>query len=108
VTGETDEHLMEASELGGVVAPWEVCDKCGAVFGIGASPFCRDNHTPVPAYFPFTHYFDIGLGCEVTSWAQRRRVMKGLHMDFRDKMKPGDLSARLDRIHEQKKRQAEC
>jgi hypothetical protein len=99
-------EFIDASEVGGLIGPWEVCERCGTAFGIGCSPFCRDAHEPPLKYFPFTHYFDIGLGVEVTSWAQRRRVMKEQHMDFRDKMSKGALSARLDRIHEQKKREA--
>jgi hypothetical protein len=79
------------------------CEKCGLVYGVGESPACKDGHTRVASYHPFTHYFDFALGEEVTSLAQRRRLMRQNHLDYRDKMSAGDLSARRDRVHEEGK-----
>lgn len=79
------------------------CEKCGAAYGIGQSPYCRDGHQPVGSYHPFIGYFDIALGAQVDSLAQRKRLMKAAGVDYRDKMSPGDLSARADRIADQKR-----
>jgi hypothetical protein len=68
------------------------CEVCGGAV--------EQEFNPASAYHPFAPYFDIALGCEVTSLAHRWRLMKEHHLDYRDKMSPGDLSARLDRIHE--------
>ena len=57
---------------------------------------------PQPRYVPFNPYFDIGLGTEVTSWGHRRQVMKEQHCDHRDPPRPGDISARLDRVRERR------
>jgi hypothetical protein len=60
----------------------------------------------VGSYHPFTPYFDFALGEEVTTLAHRHRLMRQNHLDYRDKMRPGDLSARLDRVHEERKERA--
>lgn len=72
------------------------CDKCQSPIQIqlGQSTL----------YHPFTHYFDMGLGAEVTSLAQRRRLMKAAGFDFRDHPPKGELSARIDKAHEQSRR----
>ena len=82
-----------------------VCVRCGVAYGVGQSPYCQDAHDFVAGYHPFTPYFDFALGREITSHAERWKAMKELHVDYRDKMSAGDLSARQDRVHaEQKER----
>lgn len=58
---------------------------------------------PQPRYVPFNPYFDIGLGEEVTSWGQRRRIMREQKADHRDPPRPGDISARRDWANERRK-----
>jgi hypothetical protein len=82
------------------------CEKCGIRFGIGQSPVCKDGHDYVGRYEPFTAYFDIGLGVEVTSHAQRWRLMREAKVDYRDKLSKGELSARRDRVEQQRREQA--
>lgn len=82
------------------------CASCGRAMGL----FSR------AAYHPFIPYFDIGLGKEIASLAERRTAMRGHideesgirrgQMDYRDKMSKGALSARADRLHEGDQRQA--
>ena len=71
------------------------------------SPLCRDQHEMVGSYHPFTPYFDVGLGKEITSLAERKTEMRRQHMDYRDKMSPGALSARQDRQHADRKMRRE-
>lgn len=59
------------------------CEKCETWYSIGDSPFCRDKHEKVEPYHPFRPYFDIALGKEVTSIADRRNSMKELHAEFK-------------------------
>lgn len=101
-----DDDWIDASELGGILQPVEVCSQCGDLIAIGDSPSCKDGHASVLPYHPFIPYFDFALGEYVSSHAARWTHMKRLHMDYRDKMSPGDLSARLDRIADQKRAQA--
>ena len=82
------------------------CESCGVEYGIGCSPYCKDQHAPVtrtPKCDHFAPYFDIGLGADVEAPDQRRRLMRQHHLDYRDKMRPGALSARRDRIEQQKR-----
>lgn len=83
-----------------------VCDTCGQTYGIGQSPYCKDGHGFVQTHHPFIPYFDFALGEQVDSLARRKRLMRDKHLDYRDKPRPGDLSARRDRIEETKKERA--
>lgn len=78
------------------------CALCGAVYGIGDSPFCRDQHGSVQPRGAFEPYFDIGLGKYVTGWGDIRQEMRRKKLDFRDHPSEGDLSARRDRCAQQK------
>jgi len=69
------------------------CETCGG-------PIERLWTTSTPAD-GFEAFFDIALGRYVTGWGDIRKGMREEHLDFRDKMRPGDLSARRDRIAEQ-------
>jgi putative FmdB family regulatory protein len=73
----------------------DACDTCGGAVEL--------EHRPAMTYQPFTPYFDFALGREITTHAERWRAMKELHVDYRDKMSTGDLSARADRIADQKR-----
>lgn len=74
------------------------CPKC--------SGSCDLTFKPQPRYVPFNGYFDEGLGVHITGRDHRRRVMRDLCCDFRDHPRPGDKSARRDRMHEAKKEMA--
>jgi hypothetical protein len=89
------------------VAP-DLCQVCGLPIAVGQQPCITTirPHEWVGSYRPFTPYFDFALGQEVTSHAHRWRLMKEAHVDYRDKMSPGDLSARLDRVEAQKREEA--
>ena len=65
------------------------CPKCGRPADLVIKP--------QPRYVPFPHYFDIGLGEEITSYAQRRRVMREQHCDHRDPPSKGDIAAWKDK-----------
>jgi putative FmdB family regulatory protein len=91
------------------------CDRCGTEHERLVPMADRHSQTctcgghltiafkPTPRYVPFPHYFDIGLGEHITSWAQRRRIMKEQHCDHRDPPRPGDITARRDWAHEARK-----
>lgn len=83
-----------------------VCDTCGQAYGIGQSPYCKDGHGVVQAHHPFIPYFDHALGAQIDSHAQRWRLMKERKLDYRDKLSPGDIAARRDRVEETKKERA--
>lgn len=76
-----------------------------SIFAIPVCPTCGSERFlgDRASYHPFIPYFDIGLGEEVTSHAQRWRLMHAAHMDYRDKVTPGELSARRDRLEERKR-----
>ncbi len=95
-----------------------VCTVCGLPLAIGDWPCVVTirPHAPSLKVPIFTEYFDWGLGEMVTSLAQRWRLMHGEtncdgvearpRLEYRDKMSPGDQSARLDRIHARRKEEA--
>ncbi len=87
------------------VAP---CQVCGLPLRVGEQGciYTIRPHEPVGRYDPFIPYFDFALGEYVESHAHRWRLMKEHHVDYRDKMSPGDLSARKDRVHELRKERA--
>ncbi len=96
----------------------EPCQVCGKPLTIGQQGCIVRvvEHEPVGVYHPFIPYFDFALGREVTSLAERWRFMRGEidresgerrgQLDYRDKMSPGDLSARRDRLEQERKEQA--
>jgi hypothetical protein len=109
-----------------MAALWDlVCVGCGAlerdvacsIFAVPTCPSCGAERrlTDRADYHPFTPYFDFALGVQVDSLADRWRHMRGTidrdsgqrvgQMDYRDKMSKGDLSARQDRIEQQKQQQ---
>lgn len=61
---------------------------------------------PATGYHPFIPYFDYALGADITSIAQRRRVMKSINVDFRDHPSKGEESARRDKRNDLAKRRA--
>jgi hypothetical protein len=69
-------------------------------------------HEPALPYHPFIAYDDIALGVHITSLAERWKHMRPQYegdelirgkLEYREKMRPGDLSARRDRIEQQKR-----
>lgn len=76
----------------------QVCEECGGPLTLIPKP--------QPKYVPFHSYFDIGLGVEVTGRDHRRRVMRDNALDYRDIPRPGDRTARQDKIHERKREEA--
>jgi len=86
------------------------CEACGAVYGIGCSPFCRDGHQPVRGSAQyvqfnqlFSNYYDEGLDVVVTGRDHRRRVMRDMKVDHREPPSRGDLSARRDKMMERRR-----
>lgn len=82
----------------------EPCAVCGLPLEIGQWPCIT---TPRPhdrsvQLQPFVPYFDYGLGEYVTSLGDRWAAMKRHGLDYKDHPTKGDLSARRDRIEQQK------
>lgn len=63
-------------------------------------------YKPDTKWVPFAPYFDIALGKQVNTLADRWRFMRAKGLQYADKMSPGDVSARKDRIEQQKREQA--
>lgn len=89
------------------------CDRCGVTYGIGCSPFCRDQHAPVRGSAQyveferlFSNYYDEGLDAHITGRDQRRRLMQRMNVDHRERPTPGDLAARRDKVHELRRERA--
>lgn len=82
-----------------------LCTVCGLPIEIGQWPCVKTirPHGKSVQTDVFVPYFDIGLGMQVNSFADRWRGMKETGMQYRDKLRPGDISARRDRIEERKK-----
>lgn len=74
----------------------QVCDLCSCPLTL--------VQRPTRHYRPFHNYFDMGLGVEITGREHRRRVMRGLSMDFKDHPSAGDESARLDKEADKEKK----
>ncbi len=79
------------------------CDECGGAVVQEFKP---------AGYRPFLPYFDVALGREVTSFADRWAAMKPVmdgdvevrgRLEYREKLSKGALSARRDRIEQQRK-----
>jgi len=85
------------------------CDRCGKALEIGDWPFCGPNrdHGKVQPRGAFEPHFDIALGEYVTGWGDVRQHMRRKQLDFRDHPSAGDLSARRDRIEQQKRTRGE-
>lgn len=82
-----------------------LCQVCGLPLQIGDFP-CIQTRRPHAKALPskgFEAHFDIGLGREVTGWGDVHQEMRANRLDYRDKISPGALSARLDRIHQRKR-----
>lgn len=93
-----------------------ICESCGVVWGVGQSYLCKEGHGFVNGYHPFIPYFDFALGAQVGSLAQRWSMMKrqedgeGLvvreRLEYRDKMSPGEITARKDRLRDRAREEA--
>lgn len=96
-----------------------LCTVCGLPIAVGQWPCVTRivEHGKSVQTHPFSTYFDIGLGEEVTSLGDRWQGMKEQRdpatgdvvrerLEYRDKMSKGDQSARLDRVAEQQREQA--
>lgn len=82
------------------------CDRCGVVYGIGCSPWCKDGHAPVQPRGGFEPHFDMALGEHVTGWGDVRQHMRRKHLDFRDHPSKSQLSEWRDKVQERKAREA--
>lgn len=80
----------------------DICTVCGLPLEIGDYPCVLTTrpHGKMLRYQPFVPYFDVGLGEQVGSLADRWRHMREKNLVDRDLPRKGDLSARLDRQHE--------
>jgi hypothetical protein len=85
-----------------------LCNVCGLPIKIGDWPCVNTirEHEPALVTPPFQAYFDIGLGEQVNSFADRWRLMRQKGLQYRDLPRPGDLSARRDRVEQQRREQA--
>jgi putative FmdB family regulatory protein len=81
-----------------IAARYDSCEECG---GAVEQEFKHSVQST-----PFIPYFDFALGVQVSSLAERWRHMRNLHVDYRDKMSAGELSARRDRIEARKREEA--
>ena len=79
-----------------------ICEKCGREIRLSEHPFCP--HGFPAKHYPFKAYFDLGLGRQIDSQADRWRAQKELNVQPRDGMSKGDLSARQDRLEQQRRR----
>lgn len=82
-----------------------LCEVCGLPLAVGEWPCVitvrpHGRLIPTPIFVP---YFDVALGREIGSFADRWRAMKEMDLVDRPKMSQGDVSARKDRVHEQRK-----
>lgn len=82
-----------------IAARYNPCDTCGGEVEQRFEHSVQAN--------PFIPYFDIGLGEHVGSFADRWRHMRQNGLVDREKLRPGDLSARRDRIEEQRRERGE-
>jgi hypothetical protein len=71
------------------------CEVCGGAVEAGYTHSVQST--------VFAPYFDFALGQQINSLPERRKAMRNLHLDYRDKMSQGDLSARRDRERDQQK-----
>jgi hypothetical protein len=93
------------------------CERCGVRYGVGQWPFCKGGHDWSSQLHTFAAYFDVGLGIEVNNPGDRYAAMRGEktcdgdvikpQLDYREKVSPGELSARRDRIEQQRSRSLE-
>ena len=83
----------------------DLCTVCGLPIEVGDWPcvYTQRPHGKSVQTNPFPTYFDTGLGREVSSLGDRWKAMRDGKLDYREKLRPGDLSARRDRIEHEKK-----
>lgn len=93
----------------------DVCEVCGLPIAVGDWPCVTTirPHGKSVQTDPFKPYFDVGLGKEITSLGDRRAAMRGEiddvsgerrnKLDYREKLAPGEISARQDRIRQQQR-----
>jgi hypothetical protein len=88
-----------------------LCNRCGYDIQIGDWPLCDASkgytHGISVQTDVFKPYFDIGLGEYVTSFGHRETVRKSLGLDWKDQPSEGDMSARKDWAHEQRKQRSQ-
>lgn len=81
------------------------CDRCYQPLGVGEHGLYKCPLERRGGYQPFKAYFDIALGRQIDSQADRWRAQRQLNVQPRDGVSAGEFSARRDRI-EQRKRKA--
>ncbi len=64
-----------------------LCEKCGKEYGIGDWPFCDGGHGKPSrgTTAPFVPYFDMGLGKQINSQAERWKHMKAQGVQYSSK-----------------------
>lgn len=88
-----------------IAARYDPCDACG---GSVEQVFKHSVQST-----PFVAYFDVGLGREILGLGDRRAAMRGEiddvsgerrnKLDYREKLAPGEISARQDRLRQQQR-----
>lgn len=91
--GHTEEKIVPMDERN-----IQQCPSCRSTLSIAFKPQAR--------YVPFKHYFDLGLGEEITSYAQHQKVMRQQQAVARELPSKGEMSARKDRAMERQKARA--
>ena|GEM_PF-5512090 len=80
------------------------CDKCGSEYGLGEWPWCP--HGRPQGMMTFRPYIDEHIAehpIEITSWAQRKRIMRQRGLEFAERPPKGWFSEREDRCMEQRR-----
>lgn len=83
----------------------EPCAVCGLPLAIGEQGCITTirPHDPVLTYHPFIPRFDVALGAYTGSLAERWKHMRRAKVDYREHPPKGELSARRDRLEQQKR-----
>lgn len=80
------------------------CPECGEMAGIGLWPMCPHGvPRGMQTYVPYTDENIDDHPVLITSWAQRRKLMKQNNLIEREPLRPGEIAARRDRAHERRR-----
>lgn len=82
------------------------CDVCGQEYETPAWPWCPHGKVTLTPQQELTEYYDHGLDAVISTRGQRRVLERELGAVARNRISPGDTSARRDRIEAEKKQRA--
>ena len=76
----------------------ETCPDCGSQYSFGSWPFCPDHGKPYGMEFkPYIDYHMLEKPVEITSWAQKQRLLRIHKLIERDPPSNNWMSERRDR-----------